>query len=114
MSSNILSYVFLALAIVFEVTGTTFLQKSEQFTKLVPTLTMGAFYTASFYCLTRALKTLPLGIAYGFWGGLGIVLTAIVGFVVFKQRQDTPAIIGIGLIVAGVVVVQVFSKTATH
>lgn len=114
MSSSIWSYLFLGFAIVFEVGGTTFLQKSEQFTKLVPTLTMGALYVCSFYCLTQALKTLPLGIAYGLWGGLGIVLTAVVGFVIFKQRLDIPAMIGIGLIVAGVVVVQVFSKTASH
>lgn len=114
MSQNYLSYLYLALAIVAEVCGTTFMQKSEQFSKLGPSLVTAVCYLCTFYLLSQSLKTIPLGVAYGIWGSLGIVLTAIIGFVVFKQKLDVPAMIGIGMMVGGVVVVQVFSKTVSH
>lgn len=114
MNSVVVAYGWLIAAIVSEVAGTTFLQKSEQFTRLMPTVTMAVFYAASFYCLSQALKSLPLGVAYAIWGGVGIVLTAVIGVVVFKQGLDLPAVIGIGLIVSGVVVVNVFSKSLAH
>lgn len=114
MQSNLLSYGALAIAIVAEVIGTSFLARSEQFTKLAPTLAMAIFYAASFYFLAQALKTLPIGIAYAIWGGVGIVLTAIVGVFLFGQTLDRPAILGIAMIVGGVVVVNVFSKTMSH
>ncbi|CAH0339857.1 multidrug efflux SMR transporter [Rhizobium sp. CECT 9324] len=114
MNPTMLVYGSLAAAIVFEVIGTTFLQKSEQFSKLVPTAAMVLFYVASFYLLSQALKGLPLGIAYAMWSGLGIVLTAAVGLLVFKQSLDMPALIGMSLIIAGVVVMNVFSTSVSH
>lgn len=114
MNPVLIGYGFLMLAIIFEVLGTTFLVKSEQFTRLVPTLLTAVLYVCSFYFLTQTLRTIPLGIAYAIWGGIGIVLTAIVGLVVFKQSIDIPAIIGIGLIILGVVVINVFSQTVGH
>lgn len=114
MSSSALTYVALGVAIVLEVIGTTFLQKSQQFTKLGPTLVMAVCYLAAFYFLSLALKTIPVGIAYAIWSGLGIVLISAVGFFLFKQALDTPALIGIGLIVAGVIIINLFSRTAAH
>lgn len=80
----------------------------------MPSIVTILFYGASFYLLSVALKGIPLGVAYAIWAGLGIVLTAIIGSLVFKQMLDTPAILGIGLIVAGVVVINVFSQSAGH
>lgn len=108
------AYGALAAAIVLEVIGTTLLQKSAQFTKLLPTAGMVMFYAASFYMLTHALKGMPLGIAYAMWGGLGIVLTALISVFVFKQSLDYAALAGIGLIVTGVVVMNTLSNTAAH
>ncbi|WP_041785529.1 DMT family transporter [Rhodospirillum centenum] len=114
MSPVLMAYGALALAIVCEVAGTTFLQKSEQFTRPGPILLMVLFYAGSFYFLAQALKAVPLGIAYAVWAGVGIVLTAVIGAVIFRQMLDAAAILGIGLIVAGVVVIQIFSKSVTH
>ena len=109
-----ISYAALGLAILCEVTGSAFMLKSEQFTRPGPTLAMIVLFAAAFYLLTHALKVMPLGIAYAIWAGLGIVLTALVGFVVFRQSIDAPALAGMGLIVAGVIVINLFSKTAAH
>jgi small multidrug resistance pump len=87
----ILTYATLIVAIVLEVTGTTFLQRSEQFTRLVPTLMMGLCYAGSFYFLSHALRAMPLGIAYAIWSGLGIVLVSLIGLFVFGQRLDVAA-----------------------
>jgi len=114
MSSAIFAYAALSLAIVLEVAGSVFLQKSAQFTRLWPTLAMGAFYAGSFYSLTYAIKAMPLSIAYGIWGGIGIILTAAVSYFVFKQTLDFAAIMGIALIVSGVLVINLFSQTAVH
>lgn len=114
MAQHTYSYIYLALAIVAEVCGSTFLQKSEQFTKLGPTVVMGLSYLLTFYLLSHALKTIPIGIAYGIWGSLGIVLTAIIGYFVFKQKLDLPAILGISMMIGGVFIVQVFSKSSGH
>lgn len=114
MNPILVGYSFLMLAIIFEVTGTTFLMKSEQFTKLIPTLLTVVLYICSFYFLTLTLKTIPLGIAYAIWGGVGIVMVALIGVVLFKQSIDLPAIIGIALIIGGVFVINVFSKTVGH
>jgi small multidrug resistance pump len=108
------SYAALGGAITFELAGTTFLGKSEQFTKLAPSLLSVACYAVSFYLLSQALKQLPLGIAYAIWAGLGIVLTAIITVTVFKQRLDAIALIGIAFIVIGVVLIQAFSKSFAH
>lgn len=109
-----MKYLFLTLAIIFEVVGSSFINASEGFTKWFPTTIVAVAYFICFYFLSLALKTIPLGIAYAIWGGMGIVLTAIISVLVFKQKLDIPAIVGIVLIVAGVVVINFFSKTATH
>ncbi|WP_438617525.1 DMT family transporter [Oryzifoliimicrobium ureilyticus] len=107
-------YGMLFLAIVLEVIGTTALQASQQFTRLWPTLIMAACYCSAFYCLSVTLKTIPVGIAYAIWSGLGIVLISIVGLVFFKQKLDLPAILGLGLIITGVLIVNLFSKSIQH
>ena len=109
-----LTYATLFTAIVLEVIGTTFLQRSEQFTRLVPTLMTGLCYAASFYFLSLALRTMPLGIAYAIWSGLGIVLVSVIGLLVFGQKPDLAAVTGLSLIVAGVVIVNLFSGSVTH
>lgn len=114
MSPLAFAYGALAIAICSEVTGSAFLQKSDGFTKLVPSLTMAAFYLVSFFFLAQALKVLPLSVAFAIWGGVGIVLTTAVSYFIFRQPIDLPAGIGIAMIVAGVVVMNLFSKTMTH
>ena len=114
MSPTMIAYGYLATAIVCEVIGTTFLVKSEQFTRFVPTLIMAVLYAISFYLLTQTIKTIPIGIAYALWGGLGIVLTSLVGLFFFKQTLDTAAIIGIAMIVGGVVVMNLLSNSVAH
>ncbi|NYR10698.1 multidrug efflux SMR transporter [Psychrobacter sp. BI730] len=114
MSPTTIAYGYLTIAIICEVVGTTFLVKSEQFTRLVPTLMMGALYAVSFYLMAQTLKTIPLGIAYALWGGLGIVLTSLVGVVLFKQNLDTAAVVGIAMIVGGVVVMNLLSNSVVH
>ena len=114
MNNVLLAYGLLSLAIISEVIGSTFLVKSEGFTKLVPSLMVVVLFSIAFYLLSQVIKTIPLGIAYAIWAGVGIVLTGIVGFVMFKQTLDTPAMIGIALIVAGVVVINLFSQSTGH
>lgn len=114
MTTWTVTYGALGLAIALEVLGTTFLQKSEQFTKLVPVLLMAICYLAAFYFLSLALKTIPVGLAYAIWSGLGVVLISIVGVAVFRQSLDLPAIIGLAFIIIGVVIVNVFSKSVAH
>jgi len=114
MNPLLLAYILLALAIISEVTGSTFLVKSEGFTQLVPSLLVFIFYVISFYLLSQVLKTIPLGIAYAIWSGVGIVLTALIGFFIFRQSLDVPAVIGIALIVSGVVVINLFSNSTGH
>ncbi len=109
-----MKYIFLASAIILEVIGTSFLKKSENFTKFLPSLVTVIAFTACFYFFSHAIKTIPLGIAYAAWAGLGIVLTATVSVTVFKQSLDTPAIIGMLLIIAGVVVINLFSESTAH
>lgn len=107
-------YVVLAFAILFETIGTSFLQASQQFTRPLPTLAVVVFYAASFYLLSLVLKVMPVGVAYAIWSGLGIVLITGIGWLVFKQNLDLPAVIGIALIIAGVLVVNLFSGTVGH
>jgi len=109
-----LAWLCLAGAILFEVLGTTFLGKSEQFTRLVPSLVAFAAYCVSFYLVAQALRSIPLGIAYAIWAGVGIILTLIVGLVVFRQKPDMAAVSGVALIVSGVAVVNLFSKMSVH
>lgn len=107
-------YLALVLAIGLEVVGTSLLQRSAQFTRLWPTVGMALCYLVSFYLLSLSLRVLPLGVAYAIWSALGIVLVAVIGLLVFGQRLDLPAVIGLGLIVAGVIVVNLFSNTIGH
>ena len=107
-------YLILALAVVAETIGTSALQASQQFTKLWPSLLVVVSYAVSFYLLSLTLKYMPVGIMYAMWSGLGIVFIALIGWLVFRQHLDWPAILGIGLILAGIVVIQLFSETARH
>ena len=114
MNPMLMAYILLALAIVSEVTGSTFLVKSEGFTQLLPSILVVVFYVISFYLLSQVIKTIPLGVAYAIWGGVGIVLTALIGFLIFRQSLDLAALIGIALIIGGVIVMNIFSKTVGH
>ena len=114
MNPMLMAYILLALAIVSEVTGSTFLVKSEGFTQLVPSILVVVFYVISFYLLSQVIKTIPLGVAYAIWGGVGVVLTALIGFLIFRQSLDLAALIGIALIIGGVIVMNIFSKTVGH
>ena len=109
-----MGYLYLAIAIVSEVIGTSALKATDGFTKLIPSTIVVVGYGAAFYFLSLVLKSIPVGVAYAIWAGLGIVLVALVAAVIFKQVPDVPAIIGMVLIVSGVVVINVFSKTAIH
>ncbi len=109
-----MAYVFLAVAILAEVTATSALKACEGFTKLIPSVLVIVGYGVAFYCLTIVLQTLPISITYAVWSGLGIILVAIVGMVHYKQVPDLPAIVGMGLIISGVVVIYVFSKMLSH
>ncbi|WP_428080729.1 DMT family transporter [Candidatus Avelusimicrobium alvi] len=107
-------YLFLAGAIVFEIIGTNALKAAAGFTRLGPSLLTVAAYVGAFYLLGLSLKGISLGIAYAVWAGVGIVLTALAAFLVFRERPDLPAVLGMGLIILGVVVINVFSKTVSH
>lgn len=114
MNSLLLAYLLLGLAIITEVIGSTFIVKSEGFTKLFPSLMVLILFSIALYLLSQVIKTIPLGVAYAIWAGVGIILTAVAGYFVFKQTLDVPALIGIGLIVSGVLVINLFSKSTGH
>ncbi len=107
-------YLYLALAIVTEVIATSLMPLTQGFTRLWPSVAVAVGYGVTFYCLSLTLKILPIGVIYAIWSGAGIALIAVVGAVFFKQSLDTPALIGIGLIIAGVLVLNLFSKTLPH
>jgi small multidrug resistance pump len=109
-----MSYVYLAIAIVAEVIGTSALKASEEFTRLVPSIIVVAGYAVAFFFLSLTLRTIPVGIAYAIWAGAGIALIVAVSAVLFRQVPDLPAIIGLTLIVAGVVIVNTLSHTTVH
>ena len=106
-----MAYLYLAIAIIAEVTATSALKASAEFTKLIPSIIVAIGYGLAFYFLTLVLRTIPIGITYAVWSGLGIVLVTIAGAILYKQIPDSPAIIGMGLIIIGVVVIHLFSKT---
>ncbi len=109
-----LPWLFLAVAIVAEVVGTSFLKASAGFTKPLPVIAVVVGYGLSFYFLSLTLETLPVGIAYAVWSGVGLVLITGVAWVAYGQTLDLPAVIGMGLILAGVLILNLFSTAAGH
>lgn len=108
------TYLILCAAIVAEVVATSALARAESFTRLVPSLITVVGYAVSFWLLSYPIRVLPTGIVYAIWSGAGIVLITLVAWLAFGQKLDLPAILGLGLIVAGVVIINVFSKSLTH
>lgn len=109
-----IAYLYLGIAIVAEVIATTALRAAEGFTQLWPSAISVAGYVVAFYFLSLTLKTMPVGIAYAIWSGVGIVLISLAGWLIYKQLLDLPAILGMALIMGGVIVINLFSKTAVH
>ena len=109
-----MQWIYLAIAIVSEVVATSALKSAEGFTRLVPSVLVVVGYALAFYFLSLTLRTIPLGIAYASWAGVGVALVALVGWVVYHQALDIAALIGIALIVSGVIVLNLFSKTVVH
>ena len=109
-----MKYIFLTIAIIAEVIATSALKSVEGFSRLGPSVIVITGYGVAFYFLSLTLKTIPVGIAYAIWSGLGITLVSIVGYFFYKQNLDIPAITGLLLILAGVLVINVFSKTVSH
>ncbi|MEM9335881.1 MAG: multidrug efflux SMR transporter [Pseudomonadota bacterium] len=108
-----MAYTYLAIAIIAEVIATSALKASEEFTKWLPSLIVVVGYGTAFYCLSMVLRSIPVGITYAIWSGVGIALITLIGAVVFRQMLDAAALVGIGFIVTGVVIINVFSKTTT-
>ena len=107
-----MGYAYLSIAIIAEVIATSALNASEEFTRFVPSILVIAGYGIAFYCLSLVLRTIPLGIAYAIWCGIGVALISIVGVVLYKQPLDWPAVIGIALIIAGVATIHFYSRAA--
>lgn len=109
-----MNWLYLGIAIVAEVIATSALKSAEGFTRLAPSLVVLVGYVAAFYFLSLTLRTIPVGLAYAIWSGVGIVLIALIGWLVLGQPLDTPALIGIGLIIAGVIVINGFSRSVAQ
>ncbi|GHA98645.1 DMT family transporter [Modicisalibacter luteus] len=109
-----MGYVYLFVAIVAEVVGTSALKASQEFTRFWPSVVVVVGYGLAFYMLTLVLRTVPVGIAYALWAGLGIVLVTIIGVIVFGEKLDLPAVLGLTMIIAGVVIIQAFSQVSAH
>lgn len=106
--------VYLLIAIVGEVIATSFLRASAGFTQLLPSVVVVVGYCVTFYFFSLALQTIPVGIGYAIWSGVGIILVSIIAFFAYGQTLDLPALIGIGLILAGVLVINLFSQSSSH
>jgi small multidrug resistance pump len=109
-----MAYLYLAIAIIAEVVGTTAMKASEGFTKTLPTLVLVLGYWIAFYFLTLCLESMKVGVAYAMWSGLGVVLVTIVAAVLYHEIPDRWAILGMALIVAGVLVLNLMSSTTAH
>ncbi|EGT4353945.1 QacE family quaternary ammonium compound efflux SMR transporter [Cronobacter sakazakii] len=109
-----MTWLLLSVAIVCEVIGTTFLKLSEGFTRLLPTLVTAVCYSIAFWCLSVTMRTIPTGIIYAIWSGVGVVLIGVVGWIFLGQKLDLPAMLGMGLIIAGVLVINLFSHAVAH
>ncbi|MGF6378560.1 QacE family quaternary ammonium compound efflux SMR transporter, partial [Paraburkholderia atlantica] len=107
-------YALLAIAIVAEVIATSAMRASDGFSRLLPSMVVVLGYGVAFYCLSLTLRSIPVGIVYAIWSGAGIVLITLVALVLYRQVPDVPAIVGLGLIVAGVAVLNLFSKMQAH
>ncbi len=107
-------YGYLGIAIVAQVLATSFLKSAEGFTRLWPSVIVAVGYGIAFLCLSLTLRTIPTGVAYAIWSGAGIVLVSAIAWIFLGQKLDAPALIGMGLILAGVLVINLFSKTAGH
>ncbi len=114
MNPLVAAYGALIVAIAAEVVGTSLLAASQQFTRLWPSLGTIAAYAVAFYLLSFTLRIMPVGIAYAIWSGLGIVLVSAVGFLVLRQSLDLPALIGIGFIITGVIIINTLSSSVSH
>ncbi len=108
------TYLTLFAAILLEVGATAALQASQQFTKPIPTLIMTVCYLLAFFALSHALKVIPVGVSYAIWSGIGIVLVSLIGYVFFGQKLDAAALLGLGFIITGVIIVNVFSSSVHH
>lgn len=113
-AGRLVNWLYLAVAIVAEVIATSALKASDGFSRLVPSIVVVVGYGIAFACLSLTLRTIPVGIAYAIWSGVGIVLIALVGYFALGQVLDAPALIGMGLILAGVLVINLFSRSAAH
>jgi len=109
-----LHYIYLFVAVAAETIGTTALQASQQFTRFWPSVLVVAGYGMAFYFMSLTLRAMPVGIVYAIWSGLGIVLIAVIGLVVFGQRLDWPAVLGMGMILTGILVIHLFSGATGH
>src|SRR5690606_35848789 len=109
-----IAYLYLAIAIVAEVIATSALKLSEGFTRPLASVVVVIGYGIAFYFLALVLRSIPVGVAYAVWSGVGVVLITLIGWLAFRQPLDLPAIVGIGLIIAGVIVIQLFSRSAAH
>lgn len=107
-------WLYLGVAILFETIGTTALKASDGMTRLGPAVVVVLAYALSFWLLALVLRIIPVGVAYAIWAGLGVCLIAAIGWVMFGQRLDAPAIAGMALIISGIVVINLFSKTVGH
>ena len=108
------NYLYLTIAVVFEVIATTALKETQGFTRLTPSLVVVFGYGFAFYFLSLPLRTMPVGVVYALWCGAGIILVTAIGWLWFRQALDLPALTGMGLIMAGVIVINLFSKTLAH
>ena len=107
-------YVYLIFAVLAETVGTSALQASQQFTRVWPSLIVVVSYAISFFLLSMTLKVMPVGVVYAIWSGLGIMFIAIIGWVLFRQSLDLPAVIGLCMIIGGICIIQLFSSSTTH
>ena len=112
--SLFMTYLYLAIAIVSEVVATSFLKSTDGFTRLAPSIVVICGYATAFYFLSLTLKAMSVGIVYAIWCGAGIVLVALIAWLVFGQKLDLPAILGMALIISGVAVINIFSKSVAH
>ncbi|MBB1140867.1 SMR family transporter [Myroides sp. WP-1] len=108
------NFLFLLIAIVSEVIATSALKASNEFTKIIPSVITVTMYAVAFYFLSLTLRTIPVGIAYAIWSGIGIVLVTVVAILVYGQKPDLPALIGMAFIILGVVIINLFSKMNAH